>query len=242
MTMAFGYDDYGALAKKQGISEKEKSGRYKEMDEAHIFADIRAKAKLEGAKSVLNIGCGCSKPAVELAEFCEKTGAACVMVDHPNMIAQLKGQLAHLKSVKYVEGRFPAVKGEVQKISAQFDAVVIYSVLHYIIEMNYFKFLDEAASLLAPGGRMLVGDIPNESKKQRFLSSEWGREFHMKWSGGKPPVLRKPGETPSLFDDSSCAMILQRYREAGFETYLLPQNELLPFCYTREDILIIRQK
>lgn len=240
--MSFSYDDYGALAAKQGVSEKEKSGRYAEMDETRIFEDIRSKAVLEGAKTVLNIGCGCSKPAIELIEFCRKSGALCVMVDHPNMIAELKRQVAPAGNLVFISGRFPAVKSEVEAASKHYDAVIIYSVLHYIIEMNYFKFLDEAASLLANGGRMLIGDIPNESKKQRFLSTEWGRAFHMKWSGGKPPVLRKPGETPALFDDSSCAMILQRYREAGFEAYILPQNEKLPFCYSREDILIVKPK
>ena len=39
-------------------------------------------------------------------------------------------------------------------------------------------------------------------------------------------------------NDDLIFMILQRYRLMGFETYLLPQKENLPLCYTREDILI----
>ena len=65
---------------------------------------------------------------------------------------------------------------------------------------------------------MLIGDIPNASKKKRFLSSE-----------------------PLCIDDSVIFSILQRYRSMGCESYLLEQLSGLPMNNTREDILIVKQ-
>jgi hypothetical protein len=39
-------------------------------------------------------------------------------------------------------------------------------------------------------------------------------------------------------DDGVVFGILQRYRNFGFDTYLLPQNDNLPIANRREDILI----
>ena len=240
--MGFGYHDYGELAAKKGVPGMVKSGRYTETDETHIFGDILQKAKLEGANAVLNIGCGCSKPAIDLMEFCRKTGAVCVMVDHPNMIAELKSCSKPPKNVIFIAGRFPDAKGAVLKAAKSFDSIIVYSTLHYVKGLDCFKFLDEAASLLSPGGRMLIGDIPNVSKKKRFLSTKWGREFHEKWSGRKAPTAAEIRAMTGQFDDKRIAQIMQRYRHVGYETYLLKQNEKLPFCYSREDILIVKHK
>ena len=42
-------------------------------------------------------------------------------------------------------------------------------------------------------------------------------------------------------DDGVLFSILHRYRNSGFETYLLPQGEGLPLSNRREDILIVRR-
>jgi hypothetical protein len=39
-------------------------------------------------------------------------------------------------------------------------------------------------------------------------------------------------------DDGVVFGIMQRYRNFGFDTYLLPQNEQLPIASRREDILV----
>ena len=92
------------------------------------------------------------------------------------------------------------------------------------------------------GGRLLIGDIHNASKKKRFLSSETGRDFHMKWSSSQtcPNVCWNKLE-PLCIDDSVIFSILQRYRSMGCESYLLEQLSGLPMNNTREDILIVKQ-
>jgi cyclopropane fatty-acyl-phospholipid synthase-like methyltransferase len=220
------------------------------MDESKIFEDAMGKLQLMDAKTVMDIGCGCSTPALDLVEFCKSTGAVCVLVDHPNVVGILRRHCRGNKNIVLIGGKFPEVRERISRLLAlrkpavvdSFDAIICYNVLHHIVDMNCFKFLDEAVSLLGRGGRLLIGDIPNESKKQRFLSTRWGKNFHRKWSGGKEPPERDFEELPAFFDDSTSLQILQRYRAAGFETYLLPQDERLPFCYTREDILIVRHR
>ena len=77
--------------------------------------------------------------------------------------------------------------------------------------------------LLSPGGKLLLGDIPNISKRNR--NSKYNQ-----------------GELFEKIEDGFIFSILQRYRNFGFETYMLKQSEHLPLNETREHILIERVK
>jgi len=94
---------------------------------------------------------------------------------------------------------------------------------------------------------MLLGDIPNISKKQRFLKSETGKEFETTWKEKN----RIPSEAlaeannnlvadPNLviFDDATVLSLMAFIRGEGFHAYVLPQLTNLPFGHTREDILV----
>lgn len=234
------YDDFGKLAADPQLSAKRKVARLEDMDESAIFPDIAAKTSLEPAKTVLDIGCGCSRPTVELIEFCHRRGIACVLVDHPKMIQPLEKYKQKMPRLTLIGDRFPSARPRIQAVGGEYDVIICYSVLHYVKDMNIFKFVDEIVELLAPGGRLLLADLPNESKKQRFLATEFGREFHQRWSGGQPPAARNREQLPALIDDSVVLQLISRYRAAGFEAYVLPQPAGLPFCYSREDVLITR--
>ncbi len=41
-------------------------------------------------------------------------------------------------------------------------------------------------------------------------------------------------------DDSILIALIARYRQAGYEVYLLPQGKSLPLWNRREDLLIVR--
>jgi len=122
------------------------------------------------------------------------------------------------------------------------DAILCYSVLHYVlVDTAFFRFLDVSLSLLAPGGQMLIGDIPNISKRKRFFASETGIRFHQEFM--------KTTELPDVgfnriehdqIDDAVVFSLLQRSRAQGFDAYVLPQNPALPMANRREDILITR--
>ena len=95
--------------------------------------------------------------------------------------------------------------------------------------------------MLKPGGKLLLGDIPNISKRKRFFSTKTGIKFHQEFTKtDTQPEVKHLLLEPAQMDDGVIMGILQRYRGFGFETYLLPQNEELPMGNRREDILICR--
>jgi hypothetical protein len=112
--------------------------------------------------------------------------------------------------------------------------------LHYIFaETNLFDFLDDSLALLAPGGEMLVGDIPNVSQRKRFFSSANGIRFHQDFTGTKEmPEVQFNTVEPGKIDDSVLIGLVLRARSAGFDAYLVPQPPQLPMANRREDLLV----
>ena len=63
-------------------------------------------------------------------------------------------------------------------------AILSYSVLHYVfVESSIWSFLDTSLDLLAHSGEMLIGDIPNISKRKRFFASPQGIAHHRAFTG-----------------------------------------------------------
>ena len=60
---------------------------------------------------------------------------------------------------------------------------------------NVFEFVDRRLELLAPGGQLLLGDLPNVSKRKRFFASEAGRRFHQDFMA--TPIARTCASTCS---------------------------------------------
>jgi hypothetical protein len=94
---------------------------------------------------------------------------------------------------------------------------------------------------LNPGGRILVGDVPNFSKLRRFLSSSAGGAYHRVYmrTDASPEVAPFAVATDRI-DDSLLVGLMMRARIAGFDAYLLPQPPNLAFANRREDLLIER--
>jgi hypothetical protein len=101
------------------------------------------------------------------------------------------------------------------------------------------EFVDTALELLAPGGQMLIGDIPNRSKRRRFFSSDAGISYHRAFTGTDSlPSLGEEGGGPGVIDDAVVLAILSHARAAGADAYVVPQAPGLPMANRREDILI----
>lgn len=88
---------------------------------------------------------------------------------------------------------------------------------------------------------MLIGDVPNISKRKRFFSSANGVRFHRDFmnTSESPNVQFNQIESDQI-DDAVVFAILQRARLQGFDAYVLPQDPALPMANRREDILIVR--
>ncbi len=239
------FEDFKDLANDDSLSQYQKIGfpdSYRKEKENLIFQDIIIKLDLDNdipGKTLIDIGAGCSQLAHLIINHCEKRNYELLLIDHKEML----DQLPESKSVKNFYGYFPDDTADiVNNYQNKVDAIICYSIFHYVFYKTcVFKFIDIAVSLLKPGGKLLIGDIPNVSKRKRFFTTETGIAFHKNFTQSETmPEVNHLVQEPAQIDDGIIFGILQRYRNLGFETYLLPQVANLPMANRREDILICK--
>jgi cyclopropane fatty-acyl-phospholipid synthase-like methyltransferase len=238
-----GFEDFRKLAKDETLSKYERIGfpdDYRSGKEESIFQDILSKLTLleETEKTILDIGPGCSDLPHMLIKHCESRQHSLILVDSPEMLEQIPDS----PGIEKVAAFFPDCPQLVETRSGAIDVILCYSVLHYVfVDTSIFRFLDTSLSLLAPGGQMLIGDIPNISKRKRFFSSDAGVRFHQEFMHTTDiPEVRFNQIEQAQIDDSVVMAVLQRARQQGFDAYVLPQSSNLPMANRREDILIVR--
>jgi hypothetical protein len=244
--LALDYEGFRALARDPRLSEHEKIGfppAYREGFDDAILADIALKLPMllaaEG-QMVVDIGPGCATLPRRLIDLCRDRGHTLVLVDSPEMLALLPDAPGVTRKC---EGLFPRNLAEVAQTAGRpADAPLCYSVLHYIhLDADSLQFIDAATSLLAPGGRALIGDIPNLSKRRRFFATERGQAFHRAFTQTDTPYdTGQDAPAPGKIDDAVLANLIARAQAAGCDAYLLPQDPALPMANRRDDLLIIR--
>jgi SAM-dependent methyltransferase len=234
------YEHYGRGAAHANATVA--GGRYAYQAEAErlITLDVAAKLKLCPTDDLLEIGCGPGNLLIPLAFLCRSATG----IDHPNAVGRLTDRLPGPPAITTVPGNFLDVKPP----EGSYSKIFMYAMLHYLSSLEeVLGFIRKAAELLRPGGRMLLGDLPNADHKRRFLATAAGRAFDERWradrDGAAPIEGDFPGEDDDrlvgAFEDSSIARIVLEMRAAGFESYILEQPTDLPFGHTREDILIV---
>jgi len=238
------FEDFRQLANDDTLSSYEKVGfpkEYREGKEPLIFQDIVRKLdNLDiSGQVVLDIGPGCSGPAFMLIDLCRAKGHTLVLVDSPEMLNRLPDEPFIIK----IPGYYPRDCAQLfTEYTGRINVIIIYSVLHYVfVEGNIFDFLDHSLSLLADGGQILIGDIPNISKRKRFFDSPNGVRFHQQFTGTQEtPIVTFNVLEKEQLDDAVILSIIMRCRQAGFDAYCLPQPADLPMANRREDILIYK--
>jgi 2-polyprenyl-3-methyl-5-hydroxy-6-metoxy-1,4-benzoquinol methylase len=239
------FENYGRLAREVKDSTLA-SQRYPVQNEAikRIVPDIVAKLTIGSKDRLLEIGCGVCVLLVPLSALVVEA----VGVDHPDCVLRVR-QGSPPVNLELVAGNFFDLKVEDICRHGRFNKILCYSVLHYLSdEDEVFRFIEKAVSLLAPGGRALFGDIPNVSRKERFLRSEEGARFEREWRrqvqdaapNGSSNLVLDSDSALVKFDDALVLEVCRRLRDQGFEAYILPQSPDLPFGNTREDILIVK--
>ncbi len=242
------FEDFRRMALAEDLSDNERVGfpdSYREDAVPAIMADIATKLPAlatQGAPSggvIVDIGCGCGSlaEAVQLAAI--ESGNELVLIDSAEMLARNPDG----PGVEKVVAQFPEGCEElIARRSGSCSAVLAYSVLqHTLNRPGVFEFVDAACELLAPGGRLLLADIPNASMRRRFLASEAGRAYHREHYGGEqPPIVEFNSPSRGEIDDAVLFGILGRARSSGFHAWVVPQQPGLPMANRREDILIAR--
>ncbi|ODG99003.1 methyltransferase type 12 [Nostoc sp. KVJ20] len=235
------FGDFRKMAKDDSLSCYEKIGfpnSYRQGKEHFIFEDIISKLPLlyTQNKVVLDIGPGCSELPLMLIDLCRKNEHTLILIDSDEMLSHLPNE----PFIKKIIGYYPDCNDLFNKYRGKVDVILTYSVLHYIfVESNIWNFLDSSLELMSDGGEMLIGDIPNISKRKRFFSSQNGIKFHQNFTGKEElPEVSFNKIEHHLIDDSVILALVTRARNQGFDTYILPQKSDLPMANRREDILI----
>ncbi|HEV3001482.1 MAG TPA: methyltransferase domain-containing protein [Solirubrobacteraceae bacterium] len=238
------YEDFRRMARDESLSDAERVGfpdGYRAGREEAILADVASKlpALTEHGRVIADVGCGASGLPFLLREHCRRQGHTLLLIDAPEMLEHHEDGPGVVK----VPGRFPAETAErLAEWRGRVDAAVAYSVLQVVYgEANPIEFVDAAAELLAPGGRLLIGDLPNASMRRRFLASAAGAAHHRAYTGRDedPPVAFN---TPSRgeVDDALVLGLAARARAAGLHAWVVPQHPSLPMANRREDLLVAR--
>lgn len=244
------YEGFRRLAVEKNLSRFERIGfpdTYRDGHEAAIFADIRAKLpKLDGSGAkVLDIGPGCSDlPSMTMAH-CAAHGHRLLLADSAEMLARLPQTPAAGGGdggVERIAGRFPDTLKEIKAALGRADVILCYSVIQYAVADGILDgFIDAALELLADGGEMLIGDIPNVTMRKRFFASPAGQAFHRAYSGGGDVPVPGIGESEAgKVNDQVVLGLLARIRAGGAHAFVMPQADGLPMANRREDILIRR--
>lgn len=207
------------------------AGRYAFQTDAEtrIAADVLAKLQPLPTSRFLDIGCG---PGL-LIEAIEPHVGSYVGIDSPDQI-QIARRVS--RSAELVSGDF--LKTD---FAGSFDRILIYSVIHCLPDFEaVLTFVSKSVGLLAIGGRLLIGDIPNFDTKTKFLASSAGAEFHSRWSQANKVAPARSENVIGSFTDAQVMAMIARFRLSGLLSYVLPQPPDLPFGHTREDLLIVR--
>jgi hypothetical protein len=238
------FEAFRALAGDPSLSRHEKVGfpdSYRQGKEEAIFRDVVAKLsslQRHGAR-IIEVGPGCSRLPVMLAGRCAERSSELIWVDSAEMLALLPDA----PHVRKVAGRFPqALVPQLHQLAGSVDAIIAYSVVQYVFaEGNIFHFLDTCLALLATGGELLLGDVPNQTMRTRFFASPAGVATHQRHSGrDEAPAVYFNRLEPGQMDDGVVLALLARARAQGFHAWVMPQALDLPMANRREDILIRR--
>ena len=212
-----------------------------------IWDDIEYKLQLNGIKNFLDIGCGCGALTEYSINSARINKYYIRLIDFPDVIKKLKETYINKleKNIELYDGYFPYKIPE--GISTdRYDRILVYSVLHYTDQPKLF--IEKTVELLKHRGIALFADLPNNNSKGRFLASDFGRQFEANFKNEKlsavpnyknhKEFVKNNIEKNSRINDQLIINLLTDYRKRGYNIYICPQPITLPFCYTREDLII----
>jgi len=238
------FDGFRSLAKNTNLTADEKVGfgpNHRRGYEDVIIRDIRTKliGLNKPKKVVVDVGCGMGSITDRFADLCHQMSHRLILVDSEEMLSGAPSG----DWITKVAGRYPDnFEAVLSACGGCADIILSYSVLQYIfVESNVFSFVDSIVSMLDSGGAALLGDIPNASKRKRYLASAGGQAFHREFMRTEEaPVIRPFSVERDAIDDFVLAAIVARAHAAGCHAYLMPMDPTLPMSNRRDDLLFLK--
>ena len=234
------FENYSKLARQHDTGNTEVAGRYRfqASAERRIINDVIGKLAINSDDSLLEIGCGPGNILLPLSYQVARAAG----IDNEAALGRLAARCGRSMHIATYPGDFLSM----ELPEPLFSKVLIYSVLQYVDSLaSAIRFLRRALSLLCPGGRLMLGDLPNHDKKRRFTESQSGMLASQEWSAlvsdaGLHPLSGLPQDNRVLVvDDDLLLSLLKCGRTDGYESYLLPQPTDLPFGHTRDDLIFV---
>ena len=226
------FDDFRNLAVNPKLTRNQKIDfpeSYRHGYTKAILADIVHKLQLTHKKRqiICDIGCGCGDLMLATSSWAKIHHNTLLLVDSKEMLSQVP----NAPYIRKFAGKFPDIPALYKHYRQSCQAVLCYSVIQYVYgQGDIFRFIQKALDLIKVNGLLLLGDIPNEDKRNRFLKTPEGRTF----------VGAKRDRTGKM-SDAVILKILMRFRRLGYETYLVPHPSGLPMANRREDIIIVKR-
>ena len=235
-----GYQEHSNKSYSEIIKDKKNSslraGRLMEHkhSEKKIFNYIVKRLDLKKNDNLLDIGCGAGPLCNYLTKYCIKRKINLTLNDIPEIIEFVKNKNIKSKYIKYISSEF-----QKKNLDKKFNKVLCYSVIQ--CTNNPRIFFKKILKIVGNQSLILLGDIPNTSKKMRFLKSKFGHKFEEKRIKKKIKSIKnyiKENKQNLLINDEFISFSLSYARRKGFNSYVLDQKNNFPFSYTREDILL----
>src|SRR5277367_1316228 len=155
------YDKFKKMALDASLLPHEKVGfpdAYRNGKEPLIWQDICRKLTnlTLPNRLIVDIGPGCSQLPALLLDQAGKNNAKVILCDSKEMLSQLPD----LEHVKKVEGPFPYCWQNLSQYAGSVDAIIVYSVFHYVFGyQKQYQFFNNCLELLCHGGQLLIGDL-----------------------------------------------------------------------------------
>ena len=151
-------------------------------NERLIVPELLNKLKLGPDDTVLDIGSGTGNLTIPISFLVGKITA----LDHGKCLESMRKRFPKSENIIFLPGNILDIN-----INTLFSKILLYSVLHYLSDSaQVLRVIKKTARLLESDGILLLGDIPNINKLDRFLSTNEGKDYYAKFIKNIPnPIL-----------------------------------------------------
>jgi cyclopropane fatty-acyl-phospholipid synthase-like methyltransferase len=235
----FYFNSYAKFAKK--ITNKNShilSARYKFLTfkYKHICDDICKKLSLNKSDNIFDIGTGDGK----IINYISKKCNSATTIDSEEVINRTNQN----KKIIYLKGN---IHEEGKKIKKRFDKILVYSVVQYFRNVKeVITFINLCLKLLKKEGMILIGDIPNKDMDLRYQKTKNYKKLSRIFDKKRKLYITKLEQDffsnnkvkTIQFSDKILLSLMKKFNNSKYESYILPQNDNLPYSVKRVDFLI----